>query len=61
MRFSIDVLFLDASNRILKAVSWLKPGNIAGPVRDSAAVLEIPAGELPENIDLVGKKLRFIE
>ena len=61
MRFPIDVLFLDTSNRILKAVYSLRPGMIAGPVKGGCAVLEMTAGELPKNLDLEGKILMFIE
>lgn len=61
MRFPIDVLFIDASNRILKAIRTLGPGKVAGPVKGGSAVIEIAAGELPENLELEGKKLRFIE
>ena len=61
MRFAIDVLFLDASSRILKAVRSLTPGKIAGPIAGACAVLEANAGSLPINVALEGKRLRFIE
>jgi len=61
MRFAIDVLFLDASSRIIKAIRSLAPGKIAGPIAGACSVLETTAGSLPGNIDLEGKKLKFIE
>ena len=61
MRFAIDVLFLDASSRIIKAIRSLSPGKIAGPVAGAHAVLETSGGSLPGNIDLEGKRLKFTE
>src|SRR2546421_8542858 len=40
MRFSIDVLFLDAEGHALRVVSSLKPWRIYGPVWKARAVVE---------------------
>jgi uncharacterized membrane protein (UPF0127 family) len=61
MRFAIDVLFLDAANCILKAVHSLNPGKVVPTVRDGHAVLEINAGTLPPDYELVGKTVEFID
>ncbi len=45
MRYAIDVIFLDRTYRVLKALHSLPPGTAAG-CRGSAHVLEVPAGVL---------------
>jgi uncharacterized membrane protein (UPF0127 family) len=44
MRFAIDVLFLDRSGALLRAVSDLRPWRVCWPVRHARTVVEIPAG-----------------
>jgi uncharacterized membrane protein (UPF0127 family) len=44
MRFPIDVVFLDSTDRVLKVVGSLTPGRMAA-CRGARAVLELPAGE----------------
>ncbi len=46
MRFAIDVLFLDASGRLVRAVPNLRPWRICWPVWRARAVVEIPAGTI---------------
>lgn len=46
MQFAIDVLFLDASGRLLRAVRDLKPWRICWPVWRARVVVEIPAGSI---------------
>jgi hypothetical protein len=44
MRFAIDAVFLDSSDRVLKVAAELRPWRMAA-CRGARAVLELPAGE----------------
>ena len=44
MRFAIDAVFLDATDRVVKVASALRPWRAAA-CRGAQAVLELPAGE----------------
>jgi uncharacterized protein len=44
MRFAIDAVFLDATDRVVKVASALRPWRAAA-CRGARAVLELPAGE----------------
>ena len=44
MRFAIDAVFLDGSDRVLKVAAELPPWRMAA-CKGSRAVLELPAGE----------------
>ena len=44
MQFAIDVLFLDASGCLIRAVRDLKPWRVCWPVWRARVVVEIPAG-----------------
>ena len=44
MRFTIDAVFLDRADRVVKVASALRPWRTAG-CRGARAVLELPAGE----------------
>jgi hypothetical protein len=43
MRFTIDVVFLDAEGRVVRLVRGVRPGRVVG-CRDAAAVVEVEAG-----------------
>jgi uncharacterized membrane protein (UPF0127 family) len=44
MRFSIDVVFLDRADRVVKVARQLKPYRIAMGTKGAQRVLELPAG-----------------
>src|SRR5262249_28093529 len=46
MRFAIDVVFLDAANRVVRVIEGLAPGKISPKVADATSVLELPVGTL---------------
>lgn len=46
MAFAIDVLFVDKDNRVIKAVSNLKPFRMTAVVISSAYVIELPSGTI---------------
>lgn len=46
MRFPIDVLFLDKNNRVIKAISSLKPFRLTYIYLNARLAVELPAGIL---------------
>ncbi len=50
MFFSIDVIFMDGSNRILKIYRSMAPWRHTWWYFNSKRVLELPAGQLPSEI-----------
>ena len=58
MRYPIDILFLDAQNRVLKAQT-LAPWRISAWVPGAARVLELPSGVLRKTTTTVGDALRI--
>jgi uncharacterized membrane protein (UPF0127 family)/protein-S-isoprenylcysteine O-methyltransferase Ste14 len=56
MRFPIDVVFLDGSDRVVKIAPSLKPWKAAA-ARQAKAVIELPAGEAERRGVSVGEKL----
>ena len=59
MAFSIDLLFLDREGRALRAISALKPWRIAGPMKGTRTVVELPAGTLARTESKAGNKFRL--
>ena len=46
MRFPIDVLFVDKNNKVIKAISSIKPFRITGIYFGAAFVVELSAGTI---------------
>ena len=46
MRFSIDVLFVDKENKVIKAISNLKPFRLTYIYPRSSYVIELPTGTI---------------
>ncbi|MEW6076012.1 MAG: DUF192 domain-containing protein [Candidatus Omnitrophota bacterium] len=59
MRFSIDCLFVDAHNRIVKIISDFKPWHISRPYPKSRFVIELPAGTIAATGTLQGDVISF--
>ena len=59
MRFAIDVLYVDRSGRVVKAVSTLKPFRVSSVVRGARAVIELPSGAIANTGTAVGDELAF--
>jgi uncharacterized membrane protein (UPF0127 family) len=57
MRFAIDVVFLDADNRVLKIAANVKSWKAAA-ARGAKAVVELPAGEAERRDLQVGEQLQ---
>jgi hypothetical protein len=58
MQFSIDVLFLDASAKVVRVIENLKPWRLSPWVLSAHSVLELPAGTLKGQV-AVGDRLEF--
>lgn len=48
MRFPIDVIFLDDSNRIVHLISHMLPWRFSPLIREARAVVELPAGTIQQ-------------
>lgn len=59
MRFPIDVLYLDAEHRVVKAVPALRPFRFSSGGRRSRSTLELPAGTITMTGTQAGDQLRF--
>ena len=54
MRFSIDVLFLNADGWVIHSIDALKPFRISPYMKNATMVIELPAGVLHETGTQVG-------
>lgn len=59
MAYSIDVIFADSGNKVVKIVSDLPPGRVTGCLAGRYAV-ELPAGTARQSKTAVGDRLTFI-
>ena len=59
MRFSIDVIFLDKTNRIVAVKENLPPNHITSFYLRAASVLELPAGTIEATSTAVGDKIEI--
>jgi uncharacterized membrane protein (UPF0127 family) len=61
MRFTIDLVFLDRGNRIVRIIPVVKPWRMTAPVFGARACLEIEAGAAARNSTRVGDEIKFEE
>lgn len=59
MAFPIDVLFLDANDRVVRLAESLAPWRLALPVRGARRVLELPVGTVAHTGTACGDGLWF--
>jgi uncharacterized membrane protein (UPF0127 family) len=59
MRFAIDVLYVDASRRVVKSVAGLKPFRASGVLGRSCSVVELPSGTIAASKTVPGDQLSF--
>ncbi len=59
MRFSIDVLFLDRTGRVVRAVPDLRPWVLVVAARGAKEVVELRAGAIAESGTQAGDDLVF--
>ncbi len=60
MRFPIDVVFLDAHDRVVRIVRDLPPGRVARGGRGARAALELPVGWLAPEALAPGDQLTWV-
>jgi len=60
MRFSIDVIAMDADGVVVDAVSMLKPWRMRLPRPGAHSVLELPAGSLLNAPTKVGRRIEIL-
>ena len=59
MKFTIDILALDAAGRVIDRVSGLRPWRVRLPRRGTAGVLELAAGALDSSGTELGHRIEF--
>jgi uncharacterized membrane protein (UPF0127 family) len=57
MRYAIDVIFLDTSLRVTRAIKGLRPWTIALGGRGACSVLELPVGTIARSATQKGDSL----
>ncbi len=61
MRFSIDVLFVDSNNKVVKALGQLDPFKFSKMYWNSKKVVELPSGKLKSTQTQDGDSLQFLD
>jgi len=61
MSYPIDALYLDAENRVVRAVEHLRPWRIGPMVRQARRVLELPAGQIARCGVRCDDRIAFVE
>ncbi|WP_270181365.1 DUF192 domain-containing protein [Alkalihalobacillus sp. CinArs1] len=59
MTFSIDAVFLNSENKVIKLIPNLTPWRFTMPVKEARSVLELPAGTISEYKLKVNDHLQF--
>ena len=59
MRFPIDVLFVDKDNRVLKALSSVKPFRLTSIYFQASFVIELPSGTIQSTLTCKGDTLQI--
>ena len=57
MRFSIDVVFVDNDNVVIKEITSLKPWQISPYVKQASYVIELPKGTISDKDINIGDKI----
>jgi hypothetical protein len=60
MKFAIDVLFVDNNNRVVKAISSLKPFCLTPVYFRSKLAIELPVGAIEASHTTAGDEILFI-
>lgn len=61
MRFTIDIVFVDKQNKVIKAISGIKPWRITGVYFPSRLCIELPPGTIKSTLTSYGDTLLFIK
>lgn len=57
MRFTIDVLYIDAAWQVVKTAPGLRPFRLSAAFRSARAAIELPAGAIATTATAVGDQL----
>ena len=60
MRFPIDVLFLDSSNKVVLALPQIKPWRISPICWKAKFVIELPAGTIPSSNTEISDQINIL-
>ena len=60
MRFPIDAVFLDRSNKIVFMAEGLKPWRVSKIIKEAQKVIELPSGTVKSNMTEVGDRLELL-
>lgn len=60
MRFAIDIVFLDRSNRVLRVNHYLKPWRVSSMVFGARRALELEAGACAASSTTAGDQLEIV-
>ena len=61
MRFPIDVVYINESHRVVKLVPSMKSFRASSALKESHAVIELPAGVIERSQTAVGDQLAVSE
>jgi uncharacterized protein len=61
MRTAIDVVFLDAKQRVVRTYNYVRPGRVIWWVPGAHSALEVPAGAIGSSETRVGDSIGFAE
>lgn len=61
MRFPIDVIFLDAQQRVVKTAAGVAPFQICLGGKNAESALELPVGTIERSCTQPGDQIHFIE
>ncbi|GGD00129.1 hypothetical protein GCM10007216_33580 [Thalassobacillus devorans] len=61
MKFPIDVLYLDQSNRVIGIEENLQPGKVGKRFSGGHSVIELPARKIAQTEVAVGQTVTFVE
>jgi uncharacterized membrane protein (UPF0127 family) len=59
MRYSLDIVFINSKNEIIKIIRDLKPWRMTWIYLNACKTLELPAGKLPQDVS-IGDRLEVI-
>ncbi len=59
MRYALDLVFIDADDRVVAALADFGPGRVSPRVGAAAAVLELPSGTLAAAPAVPGDRLKI--
>src|SRR5665647_718739 len=59
MKYTIDILYLDAQYNIIGVEANLKPGKLGAIYPNSVSVIELPEGTIQQNDIQIGQTVRF--